>query len=103
MKDNKNIIIELKNVSKHYDQTYAVEDFNLYVKKGEFVTFLGPSGCGKTTTLRMIATLIRPDEGTVEILGHDNAKEPDFARSKIGFLTSELKLEDYFTPNYLFD
>ncbi|MBQ7901685.1 MAG: ATP-binding cassette domain-containing protein, partial [Clostridia bacterium] len=50
-----NAIIELKNVSKHFGQTYAVDNFNLYVKKGEFVTFLGPSGCGKTTTLRMIA------------------------------------------------
>ena len=48
-------IIELINVSKQYDDTTVVENFNLYINKGEFVTFLGPSGCGKTTTLRMIA------------------------------------------------
>ena len=49
-------IIELIDVKKVYDgDTVAVENFNLQVKKGEFVTFLGPSGCGKTTTLRMIA------------------------------------------------
>ena len=48
-------IIELKNIKKVFDDTVVVEDFNLEVKKGEFVTFLGPSGCGKTTTLRMIA------------------------------------------------
>ena len=49
-------IIELKNVRKVFDdETVAVDNFNLEVKKGEFVTFLGPSGCGKTTTLRMIA------------------------------------------------
>ena len=48
-------IIELRNIKKVFDDTVVVEDFNLEVKKGEFVTFLGPSGCGKTTTLRMIA------------------------------------------------
>ena len=50
-------IIELKHISKVYSDNgfKAVDDFNLEVKRGEFVTFLGPSGCGKTTTLRMIA------------------------------------------------
>ena len=48
-------IIELKDVCKSFDDTVAVENFNLSIQKGEFVTFLGPSGCGKTTTLRMIA------------------------------------------------
>ena len=49
-------IIELIDVKKVFDDdTIAVDNFNLEVKKGEFVTFLGPSGCGKTTTLRMIA------------------------------------------------
>ena len=49
-------IIELKGIRKIYEDNFeAVKDFNLQVKKGEFVTFLGPSGCGKTTTLRMIA------------------------------------------------
>ena len=52
-----NVIIELIGVNKEYEGFTAVENFNLYVKKGEFVTFLGPSGCGKTTTLRMIAGL----------------------------------------------
>ena len=80
MKDNKNIIIELKNVSKHYDQTYAVEDFNLYVKKGEFVTFLGPSGCGKTTTLRMIAGFEMPTSGEILLNGKDIANLPPYQR-----------------------
>ena len=57
MEKETDYIIELNNVFKMYDNSefYAVENFNLKVKKGEFVTFLGPSGCGKTTTLRMIA------------------------------------------------
>ena len=51
------IIIELDGISKKFDSKFAVENFHLKIKKGEFVTFLGPSGCGKTTTLRMIAGL----------------------------------------------
>jgi ABC-type Fe3+/spermidine/putrescine transport system ATPase subunit len=47
--------LALKNISKQFGDFMAVSDFNLDVKKGEFVSFLGPSGCGKTTTLRMIA------------------------------------------------
>ncbi len=80
MKDNKNIIIELKNVSKHYGQTYAVEDFNLYVKKGEFITFLGPSGCGKTTTLRMIAGFEMPTGGEILLNGKDITGLPPYQR-----------------------
>ena len=62
-------IIELINVSKKYDDVYAVENFNLYVNKGEFITFLGPSGCGKTTTLRMIAGFELPTEGKILLNG----------------------------------
>jgi spermidine/putrescine transport system ATP-binding protein len=58
-------IIELKGIKKCYDDFVVVKDFNLKVKKGEFVTFLGPSGCGKTTTLRMIAGFELPSEGQI--------------------------------------
>ena len=75
-----NIIIELKNVSKHFDQTYAVDNFNLYVKKGEFITFLGPSGCGKTTTLRMIAGFELPTEGQILLNGEDITLLPPYKR-----------------------
>ena len=60
-------IIELKHISKVYSDNgfKAVDDFNLEVKRGEFVTFLGPSGCGKTTTLRMIAGFELPTDGQI--------------------------------------
>ncbi|MBN7772613.1 ABC transporter ATP-binding protein [Clostridium aminobutyricum] len=64
-------IIEIKGIKKSYDGFAAVEDFNLEVKKGEFVTFLGPSGCGKTTTLRMIAGFELPTEGHILLNGKD--------------------------------
>lgn len=70
-------IIELKNIKKCFDDNFvAVEDFNLEVKKGEFVTFLGPSGCGKTTTLRMIAGFDIPSEGQILLNGKDISKLP---------------------------
>ena len=76
----KDIILELKNVNKVFDDSYAVEDFNLYVNKGEFITFLGPSGCGKTTTLRMIAGFDMPTSGQVLLNGKDIAHLPPHKR-----------------------
>ena len=70
-------IIELKGIRKCFEDGFtAVEDFNLSVKKGEFVTFLGPSGCGKTTTLRMIAGFDIPTEGQILLNGKDISKLP---------------------------
>ena len=64
-------IIELRHVMRQYDDNgfIAVHDFNLEVKRGEFVTFLGPSGCGKTTTLRMIAGFDIPTSGEILLNG----------------------------------
>lgn len=63
--------LALTNISKHFGDFVAVHDFNLDVKKGEFVSFLGPSGCGKTTTLRMIAGFEIPSTGTISLEGVD--------------------------------
>lgn len=74
-------IIELKDIKKCFEDNFvAVEDFNLEVKKGEFVTFLGPSGCGKTTTLRMIAGFDIPTEGQILLNGEDISKLPPHKR-----------------------
>ena len=62
------------------ENVVVVEDFNLEVKKGEFVTFLGPSGCGKTTTLRMIAGFEIPTEGQITLKGEDISKLPPYER-----------------------
>jgi len=74
---NSNNIIELKNITKVFDDSFAaVEEFNLEVKRGEFVTFLGPSGCGKTTTLRMIAGFEIPTSGEILLNGKDISQMP---------------------------
>ena len=81
----------------------AVDDLSFKAYKGEIYGLLGPNGAGKTTTLRMLATLIKPNSGDAIVDGKSIIKEPDEVRNKIGFMTSELKLEDFFTPNFLFD
>ncbi|HSJ86426.1 MAG TPA: ABC transporter ATP-binding protein [Anaerolineales bacterium] len=63
--------LTLTNISKKFADSYAVEDFNLDIAKGEFVSFLGPSGCGKTTTLRMIAGFEIPSSGKITLGGND--------------------------------
>ena len=73
-------IIELIGVTKSYDGVTVVDNENLYVRKGEFVTLLGPSGCGKTTTLRMIAGFEMPDEGKILLNGKDITKLPPYLR-----------------------
>jgi spermidine/putrescine transport system ATP-binding protein len=74
------IIIELAGISKKFDSKFAVENFHLKIKKGEFVTFLGPSGCGKTTTLRMIAGFEIPDTGKILLSNVDISHLPPYRR-----------------------
>lgn len=81
----------------------AVDGLSFEVMNGEVFGLLGPNGAGKTTTLRMLSTLIKPDQGDALIDGSSIIKQPEIVRKKIGFLTSELKLEEFFTPNYLYD
>ncbi len=81
----------------------AVDRLSFSAYEGEIFGLLGPNGAGKTTTLRILATLIKPDAGDAKIDGFSVVQQPDQVRSRIGFLTSELKLEEFFTPDYLFD
>ena len=80
----------------------AVDNLSFTAYEGEVFGLLGPNGAGKTTTLRMMSALVKPDQGDVLVEGSSVVKNPAEVRSKIGFLTSELKLEEFFTPNYLF-
>ncbi|MEG1519604.1 MAG: polyamine ABC transporter ATP-binding protein [Clostridia bacterium] len=79
MKDNN--IIYLKNVTKSFGDFKAVDNLNLYVRKGEFITLLGPSGCGKTTTLRMIAGFEMPTEGVILFNDKDVTNTPPYLRN----------------------
>ncbi len=80
----------------------AVDGLSFSAYRGEIYGLLGPNGAGKTTTLRMLSTLIKPDAGDAFLAGHSVVKEPERVRDIVGFLTSDLKLEGFFTPDYLF-
>ncbi len=88
--------LTLQNISKRYGQFTAVEDFNLSVEKGEFVSFLGPSGCGKTTTLQMIAGFEEPTMGTIHIDGNDMTHVSPNARD-IGIVFQSYALFPHMT------
>jgi sodium transport system ATP-binding protein len=87
----------------HQSERIAVNNLSFTANSGEIFGLLGPNGAGKTTTLRMLATLIKPTTGDACVDGFSVIKQPEQVRSRIGFLTSELKLEHTFTPNYLYD
>ena len=72
--------VELRGVTKRFDDVVAVDALDLAVRRGEFLSLLGPSGCGKTTTLRLIAGFEQPDEGVVRIGDVDVAGLPPYKR-----------------------
>ena len=77
---DKKIIINLEHVSKSFGDKVVLDDINLYIKEGEFITFLGPSGCGKTTLLRLIAGFLAPDSGVITLDGKDISELPPHKR-----------------------
>lgn len=79
MTDSQNII-HLQHISKSFGGKKVLDDINLYVRKGEFLTLLGPSGCGKTTMLRLIAGFALPDEGTILLDGKEISDIPPYQR-----------------------
>ena len=74
------IIIDIKHLCKSFGDKKVLEDINLYVRRGEFITLLGPSGCGKTTLLRQIAGFIAPDSGCILLEGKDISSIPPYKR-----------------------
>ena len=73
-------LIELKGISKSYDGEKVIDSMNLYIRDGEFITFLGPSGCGKTTTLRIIGGFETADEGQLYFDGVEISEVPAYKR-----------------------
>jgi ABC-2 type transport system ATP-binding protein len=85
-------MIKLTEVSKFYDQFAAVEALDLEVQDGEIMGIIGHNGAGKTTTLKMIAGLIEPTSGTIEIMGMNLAKNAIAIKKSMGFLPEESPL-----------
>ena len=79
-------IIELKNLTKSYDQFTAVDHLNLSVSKGEIFGLLGPNGAGKSTTILMMLGLSEPTSGSISICGYDPRRNPIEVKRKVGYL-----------------
>src|SRR6201982_2052771 len=82
---------------KDYGTTRALSGFDLTVPAGTVYGLLGPNGAGKTTAVRVFATLLRPNRGRAQVLGHDVVTEADQVRRKIGLTGQYAALDEYLT------
>lgn len=85
-------IINIKNVSKRFNNKLVLDNVSFEVDKGEIFGFIGPNGAGKTTLINIMTTLLVPDNGSIEICGYDVAKEPIKAKECIGYVPQDLAL-----------
>ena len=93
----------MKETKAKSNQKIAVNHLSLTAKKGEIYGLLGANGAGKTTTLRCVSTIIKPTSGEIYVAGHEVQQEAEAVRKCIGFLTSDIKLDPQFSPDYMFD
>lgn len=91
-------MIQVKNVTKKYGSTIAVDNISFEVKDGEVVGFLGPNGAGKSTTMNMITGFIEPTKGQIIINGNDISKRPRKAKKEIGYMPENVPLYYELTP-----
>jgi ABC-2 type transport system ATP-binding protein len=89
--------LQLRGLTKRFDRP-AVDALDLTVRSGEFYALLGPNGAGKTTTLRMVAGLLRPDAGSVAIMGIDALSDPVAAKQITAWVSDEPMIYDKLTP-----
>lgn len=95
--------IEFRDVTKSYGPVRALDGVDLQVRRGEIFGFLGPNGAGKTTAIRILVDLLRPDRGTVSVLGLDAQAEGVEVRRRIGYLAADRQLYEQLTAQQLFD
>lgn len=91
-------VIQIENLTKKFGEAAAVDHLNLEIQEGEILGLLGPNGAGKTTTILMLATVIKPTEGTALVCGHDVRKQPDKVRGVLGVAFQEPKMLWVSTP-----
>ena len=89
--------LQLRGLTKRFDRL-AVDTLDLTVHAGEFYALVGPNGAGKTTTLRMVAGLLKPDAGSVDIFGVDALRDPVAAKQVMAWVSDEPMIYDKLTP-----
>jgi ABC-2 type transport system ATP-binding protein len=90
--------VEIRDLRKSFDRRPAVDGLDLAIRRGEFYTLLGPNGAGKTTTLRMVVGLLRPDAGSISVLGIDALADPVAAKQVMAWISDEPMIYDKLTP-----
>lgn len=97
IQDHFDLAIEASNLVKIFGKNRAVDGVDLKVRAGTVYGILGPNGAGKTTMLRMLATLLQPDEGSARIFGHDLVKESDAVRSRVSMTGQFASVDEVLT------
>src|SRR5580700_11435859 len=90
-------LVEARGLKKKFGKVTALSDLSLELPPGQPVAILGPNGAGKTTFIRMVATLTRPDEGTLRVGGHDVVAQPMAVRRMIGLAGQAAAVEEMMT------
>ena len=96
------IAIQVKDLEKFYGKVHALRGIDLEIKRGEVYGFLGPNGSGKTTAIRCMLDLIRPQAGSISVLGLNPQKEPEAIKERVGYLPGELHMDENMTARQVF-
>jgi len=91
------VAVEIKNVTKRYNEIIAVNNLNLTIDTGEIFGLLGPNGSGKSTTLKMLLGLVQADLGTVNVLGLDVQKQPVEVKRLVGYVPEAANIYEFLT------
>jgi len=90
-------IIEVKNLVKKFGDFTAVDNISFFVGRGEVFAFLGPNGAGKTTTIKILTTLLKPDNGQIMLDGHNPITQANEVRKSFGIVFQDFSLDDELT------
>ena len=90
-------MIQVRNLTKRFNDFVAVDDISFEVAAGEIFAFLGPNGAGKTTTIRMLTTLLVPTSGSLELDGLDPVRRQNEARQRLGIVFQDASLDQSLT------
>ncbi|AAK78122.1 ABC-2 type transport system ATP-binding protein [Clostridium acetobutylicum] len=91
------VVLEVKDVKKHIGKREIIKGISFSVEEGQIFGFLGPNGAGKTTTIRMLVGLIKPNSGSIKIMGHDIQKEKEKALSNVGCIVENPDMYGFLT------
>jgi ABC-2 type transport system ATP-binding protein len=92
-------LVSIENLNVVYGKTHAVRNLSLAIPRGEVFGFIGPNGAGKTSTIKVLATLLRPSGGVAKIAGINVARDPDAIRRRIGYMPDFFGVYDDLTAN----